>query len=32
VKDYINHVEIGQTELGSITGANTVERSTTKNY
>ena len=32
VKDYINHVEIGQTELGSITGANNVERSTTKNY
>ena len=32
VKDYINHVEIGQTELGSITGANTVKRSTTKNY
>ena len=32
VKDYINHVEIGQTELGSITGANTVERSTTKDY
>ena len=32
VKDYINHVEIGQTELGSITGADNVERSTTKNY
>ena len=32
VKDYINHVEIGQTELGSITGANTVDKSATKNY
>lgn len=32
VKDYINHVEIGQTELGSITGANTVEPSATKSY
>ncbi len=32
VKDYINHVEIGQTELGSITGANTVTPSATKSY
>lgn len=32
LKDYINHVEIGQTELGSITGANSVDKSATKSY
>ena len=32
VKDYINHVEVGQTEQGSITGSQDVEKSATKNY
>ena len=32
VKDYINHLEVGQNELSSITGAATVAASSTKNY
>ena len=32
VKDYVNHLLVGQTELPSTTGASTVEPSSVKNY
>ena len=32
VKDYVNHLEVGQTEFGSTTGSATAEASSTKNY
>lgn len=32
IKDYINHVEIGQTDLPFITNSDEVPRKTTKNY
>lgn len=32
IKDYINHLEVGQTELGSITGSQKFNGSATKSY
>ncbi len=32
VKDYINHLKVGQTELPSITGAGSIKRSNTENH
>lgn len=32
LKDYINHLEVGQTELGSITGSQNMNGSATKSY